>query len=493
MDSIYKGYPIGSLLLWRTRTKLKTERNLGTFTLPEPEADYPIDYVLDGQQRITSIFSTFQTRLPSTFEDPEIWLPIYYDFYANSDAQDSQFQALASKDADPDRYFPLSSFFRPIEFAQKQREITDEARLEEIVEVQSRFSGVLIPVENFAEEDRTRVAIVFERVNRQGVKLDTFQLLTAWTWSEEFDLQQKFKDLSERFETFGFDEIGADNDLMLRCVAAILKGDPLPTALIDVNGAEVRDRFDSITKSFDRAIDFLRRELQVRHIKFLPYSGLLIPLCAYFSRKGSRSVSKADAETLIRWFWRASFNHRYSGNPLRNIKHDVAEAIKLGDGKSSELDNLEVELASSFYSDNLFSARTVASKAFILQLASHSPRSFISGNRITLDEVLAEPSRREYHHCIPRNYVKNLEEQPDSEPNCLANFAFLDRTENREISDRAPSDYKSLMGKNIDKTLTSQVIPESLFNDDLDAFVVDRSELLTADALSLMNTGIDED
>jgi uncharacterized protein with ParB-like and HNH nuclease domain len=51
MDSIYKGYPIGSLLLWRTGEQLKDERNLGPFELPTPEANFPIDYVLDGQQR----------------------------------------------------------------------------------------------------------------------------------------------------------------------------------------------------------------------------------------------------------------------------------------------------------------------------------------------------------------------------------------------------------------------------------------------------------
>lgn len=56
MDSLYKGYPIGAILLWRTREKLVNERNLGRFILPDPVKDYPIDYVLDGQQRLTSIF-----------------------------------------------------------------------------------------------------------------------------------------------------------------------------------------------------------------------------------------------------------------------------------------------------------------------------------------------------------------------------------------------------------------------------------------------------
>src|SRR5215207_520160 len=59
MDSIFKGYPIGTVLFWRTKEKLSYDRDLGPFTLPEPKKEYPIDYVLDGQQRLTSIFSTF--------------------------------------------------------------------------------------------------------------------------------------------------------------------------------------------------------------------------------------------------------------------------------------------------------------------------------------------------------------------------------------------------------------------------------------------------
>jgi len=60
MDSIHRRYPFGSLLFWRTKEKLKVQRDLGPFKLPEPKMDYPIDYVLDGQQRVTAIFGSFK-------------------------------------------------------------------------------------------------------------------------------------------------------------------------------------------------------------------------------------------------------------------------------------------------------------------------------------------------------------------------------------------------------------------------------------------------
>lgn len=54
--SVYNDYPIGSILLWETKEKLRALRNVGGIHLPDPRADYPVNYVLDGQQRLSSLF-----------------------------------------------------------------------------------------------------------------------------------------------------------------------------------------------------------------------------------------------------------------------------------------------------------------------------------------------------------------------------------------------------------------------------------------------------
>lgn len=477
MDSIYKGYPFGSVLLWRTRTELKTEKTVGGFTLPSPEDDYPIDYVLDGQQRLTSIFSTFQSDLPAPAEDPEVWLPIYYDFTAKDDAQDSRFLALGSAEVDTARHFPLRTFFDPVAFSRAVAGLTEDRNVE-IVGVQEKFKEAMIPTETFETEDRTRVAIVFERVNRMGVELDMFELLTAWTWSEEFDLQNRFTDLSEEFSDFGFANVGSDNDLMLRCCAAILKGDPAPSAMIDINGAKVRDQFDSVETALRLAIDFLRKNLQVRHLKFLPYSAQLIPLAAYFAHEQSKSLPATDTVTLLRWFWRSTFAHRYSGNPGRNIKHDVEQAVALRKCQASTLDHIAASVDHDFFLHNAFNSRTVATKALILLLANNAPKTFLSGQAVDLDEVLSEPNRKEYHHCMPKAWVRrNRTSVPDSTTNSLANFAIILRVENREIRAKAPSDYRTLMPTDVSAIETAAYLPASLWADE-NSFFVERAKLL---------------
>lgn len=485
MDTIFKGYPYGTVLMWRSSERLLTEKALGGFVLPEPTKGYPLDYVLDGQQRITSIFRTFQTSVPTPEEDPEVWLPIYYDFEAVADAQESQFLALPEADVDPTRHFPLRSFFDPVVFADRYSALVDD-RKREIAQVQDKFKGTLIPVQTFETDDRTRVAIVFERVNRMGIELNIFQLLTAWTWSEEFDLQQKFVELGEELEAFGFHGVGSDSELMMRCCAAILKGDPSPTALIDINGADMRSEFERIRTALKLAIDFLRINLNIINIKFLPYSALLIPLAAYFAHNQNKSVSDGDRQILLRWFWRAAMGHRYSGNPLRNVRTDVEEAAKLRRGEASALGSTGVTISTDYYLSRKFNLSTVATRAFVLQLAQHNPRSFLSGSLIELDAVLSEPNRSEFHHCYPRAYLTGGIEPSADRISDLVNYAFLTRAENREISDSAPSAYREKMPADSVPILESQLLPEEMFDDDWQKFREQRAELLVADAMLLL-------
>lgn len=149
------------------------------------------------------------------------------------------------------------------------------------------FKEARIPIQMLSTDDRTTVAIVFERVNRQGVELDTLQLLSAWTWSEEFDLQRKFEDLAAELEPFGFKDVGQDKDLLLRCCAAVLAEDATTETLINLNGAVLRDRFQEVINGLKGAIDFLRDNLNIYSLENLPYAGFLVPLCVFFAVPGN--------------------------------------------------------------------------------------------------------------------------------------------------------------------------------------------------------------
>ncbi len=486
MDSIYKSYPFGALILWRTKEQLSHERQLGPFVLPEKDPDYPIDYVLDGQQRLTSIFGVFQTELDPVEDAP--WTRIFFDMDAEPDLQESQFVYLSDHNNDPSRYFPIGTFFDVAAYRSATAGLTAE-QAEIIDGVQSVFKEATIPTQEVATDDRAKVAIVFERVNRLGVELDTFQLLSAWTWSEDFDLQERIRSLADEVAPYGFGDIAEDTNLILRCCAAVVADDASPAALMGLKGAEVRQRFDEIENGVRGAIDFLQGNLEVKKLINLPYPTLLVPLAVFFAAAGNTSVKMDDDQRaiLIRWFWRSCFSRRFSAGVLRNLKRDIQEMKQLRLKASTALDQISASVDADFFTEQTFTIGTVHTKTLILLLANARPLSFISGARVDLGPVLQGYNREEFHHLMPRSFLKGS--KTTSEVNRLANFAIISAIDNKILGGVAPSLYKSKMpAASIDRILAAAHCPHSLFDDDFDSFLEARALRLRDYSRSLMGT-----
>jgi len=487
MDSLYKGYPFGALLYWRAKTLLKAERNLGPFKLPELKEDYPIDYVLDGQQRVTSIFATFQVG--AVVPQSEDWKDIYFDFHAPKKTQKAQFLPLLPEEVDSKRHFALRNFFDTVAYRRATKEL-DEATSKAIDEVQSIFKEAKIPVQTFRTDDTSAVATIFERINRQGVRLDTLQLLSAWTWSEEFQLQVEFKCLAEELVEYGIKSAESDeseDNLLLRCTSAILASDPAPEMLVQIPGQEVRDRFDEVRNGVKGALEFLRANCEIFSIETLPFQTMLVPLAVFFAAaKGTQVVIAEEQRVrLVKWFWRVAFARRYSSGVLRLLSEDIDQILALKNGKPSKLGEFNCVIAGELFTDKAFNISTVNTKTFVLMLANSEPLSFVSGSPLDLAEKLQAYNKTEFHHVMPAAFLRD-KVGLRYKANCLANFAFVSRSENNHLGGVAPSKYREKMPKNVDKILESALCPKSLFGDDFNEFIVDRSEVLRSRAEKLI-------
>ena len=486
MDSIYKGYPFGTITLWRTKTQLRSENDLGPFELPKHDPDYPIDYVLDGQQRLTSIFGVFQTEITPSADADTSWTKIYYDFEAERDFQESQFQALSEGEADPARYFPISTFFDSVSYRAATQHLIED-RIREIDAVQAIFKEAIIPTQLIETDDRAKIAIVFERVNRRGVELDTFQLLSAWTWSDEFNLQEQISELSDELKPFGFEEIGDDTNLLLRCCSAVVAGDVSAPGFLKLSGTQVRERFDEISNGIRGAIDFLRRNMHVEKMANLPYPAMIVPLAVFFAAKDGQEVRTTDQqrEELTRWFWRSCFSRRFSSGVLRKLKRDLTEAQRLRVTGNRALAEINAIVDADWFVSTQFKIGTVNTRTFVLMLAQRSPRSFVSGSPIDLGEVLKNYNRTEFHHLYPRAYLAAQGYLPN-DIDTLANLAFVSAADNKVLGGVAPSAYKNRMDHaHVAEVLDSACTPLSLFDDDYDLFLHERSDLLVEIATDL--------
>jgi hypothetical protein len=330
---------------------------------------------------------------------------------------------------------------------------------------------------------------VFERINRLGVKLDTLQLLSAWSWSDEFDLQEQFEEMADEVSPFGFRALGEDSDLLLRCCAAIISRDASPSSIIALKGSDVRSRFREIRTGIKGAIDFLRTDLHVYSASVLPFTTLLIPLSVFFAtdRDQSTHPTAAQREQLVRWIWRTFFTRRYSKR-LEQLNQDIKEVDALRAGQPSGLGQFPAGVDGSFFTDGAFNTRTVDTKTFILMLAAAGPLDFVSGGRVALDAVLRDCNKKEFHHLYPRAYLKGRGVR-EGRIDALINFAILPRATNNRFSDQKPSDYRTLMpGSHAQEAaiLAAALCPPALFADDYDQFVDQRLPLLVSHAKSLM-------
>jgi len=482
LDSIYKGFPIGTVILWKTDNRLASEKKLGSFVLPEPQKEYPVNYVLDGQQRITSLFSVFQTDLkPEDNDFPDV----FFDMAAEENVQESLFVSLATGEVDPARHFPVKTLFDSVRYRKATADLTED-QIKKIDALQDRFKEYLIPNETFESGDRDKVAIVFERINRAGTPLEVFELLTAWSWSDQFDLVEKFENLQQEIAEHGYEDLCDDQDLQLRICAGVIRGETTPSNIISLRGEDIRNKFDNIERGIVGAIDFLKRELNIHQYKLLPFPGLMVPLSTFFAtdKVEGQPYTDKQKQVIIKWFWRSLFTRRFSSDVNERQALDIVEFARLKADETYEFRLPKAEVNVSFFGN--FSAGNANSKTLILLLNSMMPRSFVSGGKIELTKILKKASKHEYHHIFPRKHLERAE-VPASLINSLANICFLTRADNNAIRDKSPEEYiAKYWNDNMPTYIREALCPDDFYKMDYDKFIEARSSLLTQRALTLM-------
>lgn len=483
LDSIYKKFPIGTVIFWKTDNRLTSEKDLGRFTLPEPRRDYPVNYVLDGQQRITSLFSVFQTELTP---NQGKWVNIYFDLKAIENVQESIFLALEDSEVDNSRHFPVNVLFDTIKYRKSTASLDDEM-VRKVDGLQERFKEYIIPNETFVSDDRNNVAIVFERINRAGTELNVFQLLSAWSWSEDFDLTEKFEELQNDIVEHEYDELCKDQDLQLRICSGVINGETTPAKILELQGEDIRNSFNKIRNGVIGAIDFLRRDLNVVSYRLLPFPGLLVPLAVFFATNKPEGISYSDKQKqkLTKWFWRSIFSRRFSAGVNDKQASDIIQMKALRDNDDHNFTFPQKEISFNF-SEVTFSITSANTKSFIILLSQFSPYSFLSGAKIDLAKVLQKINKNEFHHIFPQKFL-DKQGFNGKEINVLANICFLTRGDNNKIKDKAPSIYvQEINQENKFKYLQNALCPDNFGELSYKEFVTKRSEIIKDKVMKLI-------
>jgi hypothetical protein len=200
LDSIMKGYPIGTFIYWRTNERLRSVRNLGNIALPEPKHGEYVNYVLDGQQRLTSLYAALKGI---QIEDEEGRILDYSEIYIDLTADEDQEIVITEKDKKGEFDIIKITDLMEGDFTLLGSYPSElHPLLKQYKAVLQAYNFSVINLKNAPIDVATEV---FTRLNVGGKALTLFEIMVAKTYhifpiDPEKPEEQKTFDLSEQYE-----------------------------------------------------------------------------------------------------------------------------------------------------------------------------------------------------------------------------------------------------------------------------------------------------
>lgn len=413
LDSIYRGMPVGSILVWRTSQTLPSYDHLGHLRFAEIEQELgPFEYVLDGHQRLTTLYAALMPGALSglqvdddggdapapdeTDEDTATW-PIYFDL------KEREFRLRYQGKTKPPHFLPLDLALDSFKLFEFQRGLlsSDEAKADpvEYKKMSNRaeyFSSTLrdytIPVVPLATEKLSDAAEAFRRINSSGQKMSEAHMAHALMYSESIDLSEQLEAVRVELIPLGWGDI--EHETILKVIKAGLDLDvvgSVPDQLVaKLKGEDVDAVFERAQRGLERAINFLQDDqIGVFGPKVLPYE-LQLVLLADALTDAPEILDDWVLRRFRRWFWQTTNQEEFSGSKTTVARY----ARKLFRSFFQEVEGFEHEWHINYdqpYEYRLtkkFDMRTAQTRAFCLILAHHA-RQFLKEGEEDPRETLA--------------------------------------------------------------------------------------------------------
>lgn len=483
LDSILKGYPIGTFILWKTGERLNEVKNLGDIDFVQtPEGD-KIEYVLDGQQRLTSLVAAYKGAIIQ--KNGEKRETDYKNIYVNLDAAEDE--TIISAEETGDRSKPLYDVlnFGPLEAVRLQDEGFTEEHIVKLDKYRKAFQTYNFSIVLLTKDDIDSAIEVFTRINTGGQVLTLFEIMSAKTYDEEqdFDMQEKWDGFVKKLEDCEYETISSTIILHLLALHLSKGKECKRSVILKLDKQEIINAWDDVISSIEETIHFFRTLYGIPASRLLPYDSLLVPFSYFFLKNGTETTGQ-QRRFLEEFFWRMSLSYRYSSATESKLAQDVRRIDLIIAGQQPDYKEVQVYLESpQTLIDTDFSAGSSYCKAVMCLLAAEKPMDFQDGAEVILDNSwLKAAHSKNYHHFFPKAYLKN---NNISTENSLMNITLVsDKLNKRKIRARAPSDYLSEFGKGnpdfgaVMRTHLIDADAPCLANDDYDDFLQMRAKAI---------------
>lgn len=529
LESLLSGYPMGAIMnLEHGNNSIHLKYRLFTGVNANCASVVPEGLILDGQQRLTTLYQALYSREPvktclPTNRDKEIERYYYIDMSKIVKDDTDVLECLLSIPADKklkedigrtitldlsDRkkefeqfFYPVNILYDPVEVGNWMTQYYQFHNYDPIaVKLYTDFlQKVITPLQSYKipviqlTKDTSKEAVcqIFENVNTGGVPLTVFELATAIYASDGFNLREDWSNIQKEFKSLKVNLlkkmephyflmamsllVSYQNNLISGSAVTCKKRDILKMVLKDYTANR-----DALVKGFKLANNFVVH-LGIYATRDLPYETQLIPLAAIFAfdETHGKLLNMPNAkEKLAHWFWCGVFGELYGGANETRFATDIVGVLSwISNGNEPD-----TVVRSSFNAIRLLSLTTrnsAAYKGVMALILKESPLDFMTGQKMDVASYLNENT--DIHHIYPEVQCQNAG-FPASKWNSVINKTPIYASTNRSIGGRLPSEYimtmakKGLSAQQIDDALVSHMINPMLLRDDnFDSYITDRA------------------
>ena len=478
MMSLYRGYPIGGLLIWVTKTDPTITRGEGQLT---PGV---VNLILDGQQRITSLYGIIRGHAPKFFDGNAnsftgLYFNIkeqYFEFYMATKMKDNPdwisvtelLQLGASNyigQADPERKMFL---FNYLDVLNKLNNIKDTD----------------LYISNVTGEDKTIDVVVeiFNNVNTGGTKLNKGDLALAKICSMWPDARSEMKKYLKQLQSAGY---YFSLEWLLRCVTVYMTGRPYFAELDKYSIDNFKDALYKTEQMVGLCLDHIGSRLGLDHDRVLASKFAIATMIGYIHAQPSAKLDNAHWNKLMYWYIHTFLWGRYASSTESKMAQDM-NVIQEGEGVEGLLRLIRQQRGDLKLTPEDFWGWSTGARfyplLYLLTRMNHA-KDFGSGLELT-HNLLGKNSTLEVHHIFPKDILYKAGKSK-SIVNSLANYAFLTKETNLEISNRRPEEYMPYYAGKQPGALESNWIPinpELWKVENYEVFLQKRRELLARGA-----------
>ena len=456
-DSLYRGHPIGGLLVWVTESASAVHRGDGTL------APGMVKLLLDGQQRMTSLYGVIRGKPPKFFDGS---IHAFTGLYFNLESEVFTFY-MPTIMKDDTLWIDVSELMKKgtSGLGDFVTGLTGKPELSpQIGRYAGRLSKLLgitdkeLHIEDVTGPDKTIDVVVeiFNHVNSGGTKLSKGDLALAKICAEWPEARETMKVRLKEWENAGYN---FNLDWLLRSVNTVLTGEAKFQFLHNKTIDEISEALKRANRHIDKCLNLIGGRLGLDHDQVL-FGRYAIPVMVHYMDRFNGSMNEKDRDRLLFWFVQVGMWGRYSGGTETLIDKDLAVLEGDGDKLGNLIEQLRLWHGGLKVEAGHFTGWSLGARFYpVLYLLTRMGEARDWGTGMPLKaSLLGKMNRLEVHHIFPKAQLYKHKLQK-SEVNAVANFCFQTKETNLHISDRLPEEYFIEFEKANPGVLASQWIP----------------------------------